>query len=215
MISTLIALPYEIARLPLVVADQRLSRRLPETSATRVTLDRAIGSADRLAGAVLRSRAIAERGADRIERLDDLLAASRLEQEASARREKARETENTGRQEAARKRQAAQDRAASGLDEADAVEARAKQDAAAKAAKTAASRKRAADKRAATRKATVEQRKAGAESSAEAKKQAAQRKARTELDDARETKQAATEARAHAERLGELTDVKKDQRKQG
>ena len=32
MISTLIALPYEIARMPLVYIDSRLSDRLPETS---------------------------------------------------------------------------------------------------------------------------------------------------------------------------------------
>ena len=32
MISTLIAMPYELARLPLVLVDGRLSERLPETS---------------------------------------------------------------------------------------------------------------------------------------------------------------------------------------
>ena len=67
MISTVIALPYELARLPLVVLDTGLSA-LPETSAPRVTLDRAIGMSDKLAGAVLRNGAIAKRGADRIER---------------------------------------------------------------------------------------------------------------------------------------------------
>jgi hypothetical protein len=41
----------------------------------------------------------------------------------------------------------------------------------------------------------------------------AQRKARSELDEAREKEQEAAEARADAERLEELTEAKKKQRK--
>ena len=124
MISTLIALPYELARLPLVVVDDSLSDRLSETSGARVTLDRTIGSADQLVGALLRNRNIAERGADRIERSDKLLTAARLEEEAAAAasRPARRPPPAVGRP--PQKRKAAQDRAASGLDEADAAEAR-------------------------------------------------------------------------------------------
>jgi hypothetical protein len=64
MISTVIALPYEIARFPLVRLDTGLSG-LPQTNGARVALDRAIGTSDQLAGALLRNSAIAERGADR------------------------------------------------------------------------------------------------------------------------------------------------------
>jgi len=215
MISTLIALPYELARLPLVVVDSRLSDRLPETSGTRATLDRAIGSADKVAGAVLRNRDIAKRGADRIERSGKLLTAARLEREAATRREQARETAVEGRQDAAEMRKAAQNRAVSGLDEADAAEARGKQEAKAKAMKTASAKKAAADKRAASRSATVEQRKGRVDSAAEAKKQAAQRTEKAKLDDARKSKQSAAEARADAERLSDLTEAKKQERKQG
>jgi hypothetical protein len=214
MISTLIALPYEVARLPLTIADNGLVQRLPETSGTRVTLDRAIGSADKLAGALLGNRGIAQRGADRIERSEKLLTAARLEQEAAARREQARDTAAAGRRKATRKRKAAQDRAASGLDEADAAEARGKQQAKAKAAKAASAKKAAADRRAASRTATVEQRKGRVDSVAEARKRSAQRKAKAELDDARKTKQSATEARSDAERLKDLTEAKKQERKQ-
>ena len=214
MISTLIALPYEIARLPLVYVDSRLSDRLPETSGSRVTLDRAIGSADRLAGSVLRNRTIAERGADRIERTDKLVAAARLEQAAAERREQATETAAAGRREAAQKRTEAQNRAASGLDEAADAEARGKQEAKAKATKAAAAKKAAADKRAASRDASAEQRKTNAESAAEAKKQAAERKAQAERDEARKTKQAAAETRDDAERLSALAEAKKQERKE-
>ena len=221
MISTLIALPYEIARLPLVYVDSRLSDRLPETSGSRVTLDRAIGSADKLAGSVLRNRAIVERGADRIERADKLVAAARLEHAAAERRpvvtrlrEQAAETAATGRQEAAQKRKAAQNRAASGLEEAAAAEARGKQEAKDKAKRAAAAKKAAADKRAASREAAAEQRKENAESAAEAKKKAAEREAQAERDEARETKQAAAETRDAAERLGDLAEAKTQERKQ-
>ena len=98
MIRTLIALPYEIARLPLAIVDRNVADRLPETSASRVTLDRAIGSVDRIAGAVLRNEHIARRGADRIDRSAKLIAAAQLEEEAAARRTQA---ERDGRRRAA------------------------------------------------------------------------------------------------------------------
>ncbi|MDX6327120.1 MAG: hypothetical protein QOK15_3474 [Nocardioidaceae bacterium] len=214
MISTLIALPYELARRPLALVGDRLSDTLPETSVPRVALDRAFGSADRFAGTVLRNRSIADRGAERLERSSKLLTAARLEEEAEVRREAARETVTTGRQEAAEKRKAAQDRAASGLDEADVVEARGKQEAKARAAKTASAKRAAADKRAADRTSVAEQRKKRVESAAAAKQRTAQRKAKAELDDARGTKQSAAKARADAERLSELTEAKKQDRKQ-
>ena len=214
MIRTAIALPYELARFPLAMIDDKLASRLAETSTPRVTLNRAIGSADKLAGAVLGNSAIATRGTDRLERFEKLVAAARLEGEAAANREQARESATAGRREAAEKRKAAQDRAASGLDEADEAEVRGKQEAKKKAKKAAAEKKAAADKRAASRTATVEERKKRVDSAAEAKKKAAQRTAKDELKDARETSQSAAENRADAERLSELTETKKQARKQ-
>lgn len=214
MINTLIALPYELARLPLTVVDKTLAGRMGETSAPRVTFDRAIGSADKLAGAILSNRNLAQRGAKRLERSDKLVTAVRLEQEAEVSRAKAAQRLASGRAEAARKRQQAKDKAASGLAEADAAEARAKQEAKTKATRSAAAKKAAADKRAATKTATAKQRKANATRAAEAKKTAAQRSSKDELKDARETEQSAAEARADADRLSDLADAKKQERKQ-
>jgi hypothetical protein len=214
MISTLIALPYEVARLPLVIVDN-LADRLPETSGPRVALDRTIGSADKLAGTLLANRDIAKRGADRIERTDRLLTAARLEQEAETRREQARETAVAGRRKATRQRRTAQNRAASGLAEAEAAEARGRQEARARATKAASAKRAAADKRAASRTGSAEERKRRADSAAEARRRTAQRKAKAELDDARATKRSADEARADAERLSDLADAKKVERAQG
>lgn len=214
MINTLIALPYELARLPLTVVDKTLAGRMDETSAPRVTFDRAIGSADKLAGALLSNRRLSQRGATRLERSDKLVTAFGLEQQAEVRRAEAAQKLESGRDEAARKRQQAKSKAASGLVEADAAEARAKQEAKAKATRSAAAKKAAANKRAATKTATAKQRRTNATRAAEAKKTAAQRSSKDELKDAGETKQSAAEARADAERLSDLADAKKQERKQ-
>ena len=212
MISPVIALPYELARLPLTILDGSLSG-LAETSGPRVTLNQAIGLSDKLAGALLHNGEIGQRGADRIERSHKLQTATRLEQEAVTRREQARETATAGSRKAARQRNAAQNMVASGLKEADAAEARGKQAATATAAKAASAKKASANKRAAGRTATVVQAKARVDSAAEANKRAARRRAKSELDDARETTQAAAETRADAARLGDLTEAKKQARK--
>lgn len=214
MISTLLALPYELARLPLAMIDARLSERLAETSGARLALDRTLGTVDKLAGTLMGNRTIVERGADRLERSEKLLTAARLEEQAEARREQARDTAAAGRREATQKRMAAQDRAVSGLDEADATEARGKSEAEDKAAKTKAAKQATADQKAARHAATVQERKERVDSAAEAKKNAAAREAKEELKDVRETKQSAADARTDAERLHELTEAKKQERKQ-
>lgn len=213
MISQLITLPYKTARLPLSLADKTLGDRLPETSAPRVLLDRAIGSADKLAGSVLGDQVIAQRGADRLERSSKLVTADRLDQQADARRAEARATVVEGTQEAAQKRKAAADRVAKGLDEADTVEARGKQAATAQAEKAEEAKKAAVQKRAADRAAVADRRKKATDTTAEAKKKVAQRKAQKELDDARERSQSAAGARADAERLSDLAETKKKTRK--
>ena len=213
-ISTVIALPYEIARRPLVAVDATLTSRLSETAVPRTVVDRAIGTADRVAGTVLRNPGIARRGSERLERSDKLLAAARLEKEAAARREQAEETITEGVDEAARRREAAARRATDGLREADATQAREKAEAEAAAEKKAAEKKAAADRRAAKKKADVEQRKDQVDAAARNRKKAAQAEAKTELEQARETKQAARKAKADADTLDELAERKKQDRTQ-
>ena len=215
MISTIIALPYELARIPLIMIDQRLSERLPETSGPRVTLHRAIGSTDKLVGSLLGNRGIRQRGVDSLERFDKVQTAARLEEDAASRRELARDAAAKAKTKAARMRREAQTKAASGLEEADVAEARGEQAAKTKAAKTAAAKKAAANKRAASRKTAVEQSKARVDAAAEAKQKTTQSKAKVELDEARTTKKNAADARADAERLKELAEAKKQARKQG
>lgn len=81
--------------------------------------------------------------------------------------------------------------------------------------KRASAKKAPANKRAAGRTATVERAKARVDSVAEAKKRAAQHRAKAELGAARGTGRAAAETRADADRLGDLTEAKKQERKRG
>ena len=212
MINTVVALPYELARKPLALADEKLSDRLPDAIGSRVGW--AIGSTDRVAGTLLRNPDIARRGSDRVERASKLLAASRLEAQAEARRAKAEETAVTGLEEASRKREAAQEHAASGLEDADVAETREKQAATERAQDTAAAKKSEAERRAATRKSAAERRKEQRISAADAEQQRAQERAKGELAEADDERQDAAEARADAERLSELTEAKRRDRKQ-
>lgn len=210
--SKLTSLPYELARLPWTLVDSALADRLPQTSRPRVVLDRALGSADRVAGSVLHDRGLAQRGADRLDRSTKLLAAERLEQEAAARREQAEQTETALTREAERKRKAAEDRAEAGLEEADAVEAQRTREATARAASGAAAKKASADELAARRRAAAEERKRGAEQVAESGKRAVQREVEVEVDEASEAKRTAQQARRDADRLDDIVDAKKADR---
>ncbi len=214
MIDKLIALPYELARLPIGIVDKAVSGTLPADSLPRTTFDRALGSADKVAGTVLRNHDLAARGADRLDRAERLRTAAQLEDLAGNARQDADEKSAAAQQEAARKRSAAADRVTSGLREADKVEARGKQQAQAKASKAASQKQAAAEQRAESRAASAEQRKDSVESAAQGKKKAALRDAKSELDEAREDKQAATETRGDAERLSDLAEAKQEQRKQ-
>lgn len=214
MISTLIAIPYKVARAPLALIDSTLSDRLPETSLPRTALDRVIGTSDKLAGTVLRDHELAESGADRLERSATLRKAARFEHTADARRFQAQQTRAQGFEEAAQKRAAADDRAAEGFRTAADVEARGKQESRAEAKSAATERKNAADQKAANREATIEQRKQNVVSAEDAKKKRAQRKAKAKSDDARAADQSAKQSRADADRLEGLTEAKKQERKQ-
>ncbi|WP_229053814.1 hypothetical protein [Aeromicrobium sp. Leaf350] len=214
MISTLIALPYELTRLPLAVVDRSVSTRLSETSTVRVTLDRAIGTSDRIAGGLLHNASIRARGTERLDCSASLLRAEQLDDEARARRETARDVAEAGRREAAEKRKAATQQAASAPAEARRTEEQGKQKAAADAAATAAEKKKAADEKAAARTETVERRKKRTAAAAEATKAAARRDAKEGLQDARESQEAAAEARSDAEVLSDVAKAKKQERQQ-
>jgi hypothetical protein len=215
MISTLVALPYKLARTPLALIDSTLSQRLPETSAPRTALDLVIGSTDKFAGALLGDQELGRRGEERIERSGTLRKAAQREHQADAKWKQAEQVASSGREDAVRKRETAEDRAAESLELADVVEADEKREAKAEARKQAAARKRAADQEAERRTDTIEQRKQRVSAATEAKKKAGQRQAKAMFDQAREAEMDAAQSRGDAEKLEDLAATKKRQRKGG
>ena len=215
MISALIALPYKLARTPLALIDSTLSQRLPETSAPRTTLDLVIGSTDKIAGALLGDQELGRRGEERLERSGTLRKAAQHERQADAKWKQAEQVARSGRDDAERKRETAEERAAESLDLADVVEVDEKREAKAEAKKQAAARKRAADQQAERRTDTIEQRKQRVSAAAEARKKAGQRQAKAMFDQAREAETDAAHSRGDAEKLEDLAETKKRQRKEG
>ncbi|HJQ07251.1 MAG TPA: hypothetical protein VJ872_17505 [Nocardioides sp.] len=213
MISTLISLPYELTRRPIVAVGDGLTHRLREDATPRVFVDWAIGSADRLAGILLRDPAIARRGVDRIDRSAGLAEAARLERKADGKRDAARATQEAWRAKAQDQREAAQETVARGLDEADAVEAHTKHDARVAATNAATAKKAAADREASRKRSAARERRERAAEVAAAKEKVAQHHATAELEEARRDEAAAAEARKDADRLEELTDAKKAERR--
>lgn len=214
MITTLISLPYEIARRPVVAVGGGLTGLLPESAPPRVAFEKAVGSADQLAGLLLRNGEIAQRGADRLERSARLAAAAKLERKAATKKANARDTLEAGHEKAERERERAEETLVEGLEEADAVELQAKRDARAAARKAAAEKKTAADREASAKRSSAQQRRTRTARSAAAQEKTAQHRASAEIKEARENQQAAAEARKDADRLEELTETKKTERKQ-
>ena len=195
MTNNLLTIPYKLARLPIGLVDERVTERLPEGSAPRTAIDRALGSADKLAGSLLRDPDLAARGAERIERSERLAAAAHLEAEAEALREDA------------------QDRASAGLQDADEIEERRSAQAREAADQEAERKKAAAAKRAEARRADAEKRKQREQEAAEATKQSAQDDAKQRLEDAAQTTRSARSKKVDAEQLEELADAKAEQRR--
>ncbi|MFL6089733.1 MAG: hypothetical protein ACJ71Z_06305 [Aeromicrobium sp.] len=214
MIRTLIAIPYKVARAPLAIIDSTLAERLPETSLPRTTMDRLIGSSDKVVGALLGDSGLAERGVDRLERAHTLRQAGKFEHEADRKRDQAQQTVADAQEQAAQKRETAEERAAEALNVAEMAEARGEREARANAKKAAARRQAAADQQVANRVEMIDQQKQRVESAAEARKRTAEREAKAKIGEARKSDQSAAESRAQAEQLSDLVDAKERERKE-
>ena len=206
-------LQYRIARVPLRFFEQRVLARVDSEAPARLLYERSVGAVDAVVGNMLGDKEIEKQGAARVERSEALGEAARLDELATQTREQADE-------ELRRKQESAA--AAPG-------EARATTERKAQEARSAAEeRKRQATQTAAARTAQVKQqvdeaaaaKVIGVETAKRAKQQrinAAERTAtavaEAELDDAAEKRSEATAKRAHANRVDDLADAEKAERK--
>ena len=209
---TILRPPYLATRLPITVLDKTVVRRLPQDSPPRIALDRAIGSFDQAAGRLLADDAIVRRGTDRIERASKLTEAITLEQDAERKRETASAKAEQGKRAAAEKAQQAKDRAQDGLAEAERTEREGKERAAAAARDLAAKKKKQAEARKQQRVDAIEHGLENVEAEVDTTLTKAQQKAKDKLDAAARTRDAAADNRDQADRLGALTDAKRQAR---
>jgi hypothetical protein len=209
---SLLTVPYQLTRTPLVLVDVQLARRLPEDSRPRLLLDRVLGSYDQLAGRLLDDPHLAQRGVDRVQRSGKLANAVALEREAAQRREAAETIAAAGQRQAAETAQQAQDRLDGGLEEAETTERDEKRAAAADARAAAARKKKQAGQRTARRLASVEQKVNRAETVANTRTANAQKTAKAKLDDAAGERAKARAKRDDADQLAHLTTAKRQSR---
>ena len=209
---TILRPPYLVARLPITVLDKTVVRRLRQDSPPRIALDRVIGSFDQAAGRLLADDAVVRRGTDRIERASKLTEAITLEQDAERKRETASVKAEQGKRAAAEKTQQAKDRAQEGLAEAERTEREGKERAAAAARDLAAKKKKQAEARKQRRVDAIEHGLENVEAEVDTTLTKAQQKAKDKLDAAARTREAAADNRDQADRLGALTDAKRQAR---
>ena len=209
------ALPYQVARTPLVILDRTVVSRFAEDSSGRIAFDRTFGTLDVLAGRLFRQDHQSQEGAERDDRAGRLARATKLEAEAAQRRRAADEVDAEGRDAAATKRQQAQQRAADGLSEAQRIELEGKQAAAQHAREQAIQAKQRASARGNQKLSTIRQGLKQTEAVAEAREHLAEDKAKAELGEAAKQKAAARRKRSDADALGDLATQQRQQRAKG
>ncbi|AFM15572.1 hypothetical protein Mycch_0755 [Mycolicibacterium chubuense NBB4] len=205
-------LQYRVARVPLQLFEWQVISRLNEESPARLFYERAVGAVDAAAGSVLADSELESRGTARIERAEALGEAVRLDEVAARRMSQAdaelRRSRDAAAEAPTEARAKARDRVQSAQENAD----QRKQQAVQTATQRTASVKQGVDEAAEQRVAAAEKAERTTEERSRAAEQSVKAAAKAELDDAADKRSAATGARAHADRLEELSDTESEKR---
>lgn len=207
-------LQYRIARAPLRIFEQRVLGRVGTEAPARLIYERSVGAVDVAVGNMLGDPRLTQQGTALVERSEALGEAARLKEEAARKKAQAdaefeQKQESVtmapaeAREEAQRKtsqaRSAAEDR---------------KQQAAQTAAKRTAETKQRIDEVAADKVSGVQAAKRAEQQTISAEEKSVTDAARAELDDAAEKRSEAVDKRAHADRVDELADAEKAERRE-
>jgi hypothetical protein len=204
---------YHIARVPLNLIEEQLVARLDADARLRLIYQRSLGALDAVAGNVLGSPRLAQRGANKIEASDKLMRAADLDAQANATIAQAGSELRDSRRAAT---QAVKDAHAEKAQEAkqarDTAEER-KRAAREDADQRAAAAKEQADETAAQRKGAADAAKRLEHSVIRAGEKLAEVDAQAKLDDAQDKRGVAARKRAGADRLEDLADEEKAKRR--
>jgi hypothetical protein len=203
---------YRLARIPLKLFEQQVLSRLNPESPGRLLFDRAVGAVDAAAGSALADHDLEESGIARIERAEAMGEAVRLDDVAARRLQQADAELRRSREAAAEAPKEARANAKERIDSARETAQQRKQNATQTASQRASAAKQGIDEAAEQRVAVAQKAQRSAEDRSRAAEKSEKAVAEAQLDDAAEKRRAATGARAHADRLEELSDVESEKR---
>ena len=204
---------YQLARFPLQVIEERVVARLDDEAPARLFYERSLGMLDLAVGNALSAPRVEQRGAALVERSEALRRAAALDDAATEARDQADAELRATREEAQREQQQARD--AKQREVADGRESaqKRKQDAAEAAQKRTEQAKQQADAVAAQRVKSAEELRKQEEAEIRAAEKSVENVAKAKLDDAHDKKVEATVKRAKADRVEDLADAEKENRK--
>jgi hypothetical protein len=210
---TVLRVQYQIARIPLQLVEEQLVARLDSDARLRLFYERSLGALDAVAGNVLDSPRLAQRGATKIERSEKLMRAADLDAVANATVAQANSELKDARGAAT---QAVEDAQAEKAREAkqaqDSAEER-KRATRETADQRADAAKKQADETAAQRKGAADAAKRVEHAVIRAGEKLAEVDAQAKLDEAQDNRSVAARKRADADRLEDLADEEKAKRR--
>jgi|SRR3954453_15146732 hypothetical protein len=204
---------YQLARFPLQLVDERVFGRMESDAPARLLFERSLGLLDVTVGNALRAPELEQRGTELIERSDALRHAAQLDAAAKENIKAAGSNVRATREKAAKERQDAQAEEESAVKNARAAAANRKRAAVDNAEKRIATGRKLADEVAAQREGAVEAAKRDEEAMIRAAEQSTVAAADAKLEGARDKRDTAASKAAQADRLEELADTEKQQRR--
>ncbi len=204
---------YQLARFPLQLIEQRVVSRFPEETPARLFYERSLGILDATVGGALNDQELVQRGAASVERSDTLSRAARLDAAAEAKKVKADAEFEAKRDQAVQERKAAQETKQEEVREARETAQERTRNAAETARKRTAAVKDRADDVAEKRVKSAEAAKRQQKDDITAAERKATEQAAAKREDAQDKRAAAAQQKAQADRIEELAEVEKDNRK--
>lgn len=205
---------YQLARFPLQLIEDRVVNRIPTEAPARLLYERSLGMLDSTVGNVLGDATLTERGAALVERSDTLGRAAQLDAQAAVRKAQADAKLRSVRDEAIQEREEAQKATQQEVKKARIGAEERKRAAARTAQQQSAAAKRRADETASQRKRTVEAAKRQVQGRTHAAEKAVAKASAATVDEAEDKLGEAAEQRAEADRVAQLAEAEKRQRRE-
>jgi hypothetical protein len=206
-------LQYRIARAPLRLFEQRVLTRVDSEAPARLIYERSVGAIDAAVGNALGDSEVGQHGTALVERSEALGEAARLDELAEQKKKQADEELRQKKESVVAAPGEARKTAQRKVSQARSAAEKRKEQSAQAAAKRSADAKQRIDEAAANKVTGIESAKNAKQQTVTAAEKATTAAAKAELDDAAEKRSEAVDKRAHADRVDELADAEKEERR--